>query len=88
MVSHLAYFRYIKGEGEMKEIQFHSFEVINVEMVFPVKDGTKNVEFSMASLQDALTIIKNGHPRGWGIMLEFPNNKDCVALGYNSQNLK
>lgn len=64
VVSHLAYFRYVKGEGEMKEILFQSFEVINVEMVFPARDKSKNAEFPMASLQDALTIIRNGHPQG------------------------
>lgn len=63
MVSHIAYFRYVEGEVEMKEIPFRSFEVVNVEMVSPLKDEPKNAEFWMAYLQDALTIIKNGHPK-------------------------
>lgn len=57
-------------------------------MVCPIREELKNVEFPIASLKDALTIIRNGHPEGWGRMLEFPNNKDCSGLGYNSQNLK
>lgn len=57
-------------------------------MVYLIRDESKNVEFPMASLQDALIIIQNGHPLGWGRMLEFPNNKDRIGLGYNTQNLK
>lgn len=64
MVSHLASFRCVEGKGEMKEISFQSFKVINVEILFPTRDESKNSEFPMASLQDLLTIINNGHPRG------------------------
>lgn len=39
MVSPLTSFRYVEGEGEMKEIQFQSFEIVNVEMVFPVGEN-------------------------------------------------
>lgn len=35
-----------------------------------------------------MTIIRNGHPKGWGRILELLNNKDRFGLGYNSQNLK
>lgn len=38
MVSYLTLFRYVEGEGEMKEIPLQSFEVTNVEMVYPVRD--------------------------------------------------
>lgn len=75
-VSHIASFRYIEGEWEMKEIPFQSFKVINVEMFYPSRDESKNAEFPMASLQDALTIIKNRHAQVRGRMLELPNNKD------------
>lgn len=47
----------------MKEIMFQSVDVINVEMVCLMRDESKNVEFMMTSLQDALTILKNGHPK-------------------------
>lgn len=57
-------------------------------MVFLVRDESKYVEFPMASLKDALNIIRSGHPEGWGIMLELTNNKERLGLGYNSQNLK
>lgn len=67
----------------MKEISFQSFE-----MVGPIGDELKNVEFPMASFKDALTIIRSGHPIGWGRMLELSNNKDRSGLGYNSQDLK
>lgn len=88
LVSHLKSFLYVEGEREIKEIPFQSFEVVNVEMVIPVKDQSKNAEFPMASLKDALTIINDGHPLGCGRMLELPANKDPSGLGYNSQNLK
>lgn len=64
VVSHLASFHYVEEEGEMKEIPFQSFEVINVEMIFPIRDESKNAKFPMAYLQDSLTIINNGHPQG------------------------
>ncbi|XP_050877043.1 uncharacterized protein LOC127080791 [Lathyrus oleraceus] len=88
MVSHLTSFRYVEGEGEMREVPFQSFEVINVEMVCPTKDESKDYESPMESLKDALTIIKDGHPQGWGRLLELPTNKDHTGLGYNSKNLK
>lgn len=88
MVSHLSSFRCIEGEGEWKEIPFKSFEIVNIEMVFPKRNELKNVEFPMASLKDALTVIKSGHPVGWGRMLELPNNNDRTGLGYNTQSLK
>ncbi|XP_050877316.1 uncharacterized protein LOC127081075 [Lathyrus oleraceus] len=88
MVSHLASFRYVEGEGEIREVPFQSFEVINVEMVCPARGESKDAESPMASLKDALTIIKDGHPQGWGRLLELPANKDRTDLGYNSQNLK
>lgn len=42
----------------------------------------------MISLEDVKIVIKNGHPEGWGRVLNLPTNKDCAGLGYNSQNLK
>ncbi|XP_050915899.1 uncharacterized protein LOC127130992 [Lathyrus oleraceus] len=76
------------GEGEIREVPLQSFEVINVEMVCPSRDESKDAESPMASLKDALRIIKDGHPQGWGRLLELPANKDRTGLGYNSQNLK
>lgn len=57
-------------------------------MVGPVGEKMKNVEFRMASLKDALIVIRSGHPEGWGKMLEMPNNKDLSGLRCNSQDLK
>ncbi|XP_050883778.1 uncharacterized protein LOC127086990 [Lathyrus oleraceus] len=71
MVSHLASFRYVEGEREIREVTFQSFEVINAEMVCPAKDKSKDAESPMASLKDALPIIKDGHPQGWGNCLNF-----------------
>lgn len=51
MVRHLTSLRSVEGEREMKEISFQSFEVINIEMVCPVRHELKNAEFLMASLQ-------------------------------------
>lgn len=44
MMSHLASFRYVEGEGELKEIPLQSFEIVNVEMVGHVGE-VKNVEY-------------------------------------------
>lgn len=52
MVSHLASFRYVEGYGEVKEIPFQSFEIVNVEMVGPIGE-VETVEFLMASLKYA-----------------------------------
>ncbi|XP_050908700.1 uncharacterized protein LOC127122404 [Lathyrus oleraceus] len=71
MVSHLASFRYVEGEGEMREIPFQSFEGINVEMVCPAKDESKDAKSPMASLKDSLTIIKDGHPKDGEDCLNF-----------------
>lgn len=59
MVSHLASFRYVEGDGELKEIPFQSFEIVNVEMVFPIIDELKNAEFLMSSLIYALNVIRS-----------------------------
>lgn len=77
-----------RRRGGLKEILFQSFEIVNVEIVFPIRDEVKNVEFSMASLKYALTVIRSGHLLGWGRMMKLPNNKDHTGLGYNTQNLK
>lgn len=53
---------------------------VNVEMVCPIGEELKNVEFPMASLKDALTFIRSGHPVGWGRMLELPNKNDHSGL--------
>ncbi|XP_050875021.1 uncharacterized protein LOC127078622 [Lathyrus oleraceus] len=84
VVSHLTSFQYVEGEGEIREVLFQSFEVINVEMVCPARGESKDAESPMVSLKDALTIIKDGHPQGWGRLLELPANKDRTGLGYNS----
>lgn len=64
MVSHLASFRYVEGGGEVQEIPFQSFEVVNVDIVGPIGE-VKIVEFPMAYLKDAQTVIKNRHAEGW-----------------------
>lgn len=87
MVSHLASFYYREGGDKVQEILFQSFKVINVEMVGPIGE-VKIAEFLMASLKDAQTIIKSGHPEEWGRILELSVNKDRSRLGYNSPDLK
>lgn len=71
VVSHLASSRYVEGEGEMREVPFQSFEAINVEMVCPTKDESKDAESLMASLKDTVTIIKDGHPKDREDCLNF-----------------
>lgn len=63
MVSHLESFCYFEGEGEVHETPFQSFEVVNIEMVAPVREG-KKTELSMVSLEDAKTMIKAGYLEG------------------------
>lgn len=87
MVSHLTLLRYVEGGDEVQEISFQSLEIVNVEMSGSIGE-VKTTEFPMASLKDAQTIIKNGHPEVWGRMLELLVNKDRAGLGYNSQNLR
>lgn len=48
MVSHLAYFHYVEVGGEVQETHYQAFEVVNTEMVPPVKE-IKKVEFHMVS---------------------------------------
>lgn len=61
MVSHLASFRYVEGDGHVDEILFQSFEVVNVEMVAPVMEN-KKVEFPMVSWRDDRIVIERGYP--------------------------
>lgn len=84
MLSHLMYFLYIKVGGEVHETSFQSFEVVNVEMVSPVKE-VKTVEFPMVSWKDGRIVIEAGHPEGWGRVLDLPVNKHLSSLGYHSQ---
>lgn len=65
MVIHLAYFCYIDVGDEVQETSFQSFEVVNMEMVSLVKEVKKG-EFPIISLKDVRTVIKDGHPEGWG----------------------
>lgn len=87
IVSHLASLHYIEVGGEVHETPFQYFEVVNVEMVSPVREE-KKAGFQMISWKDAQTVIKVGYLKGWGRVLELPVNKDHVGLGYHSQNLK
>lgn len=57
MVSDLASFRYMEGRGEVKEIPFQSFEIVNVQMVGPIGE-VNTVIFMMASLKDDQTITR------------------------------
>lgn len=63
IVNHRVSFRYIEGGGEVHETPFQSFEVVNVEMVSPMREENKT-EFPIISLEYAETVIKNGHPEG------------------------
>lgn len=71
----------------MHETPFQSFEVANVEMVAPMREG-KKTKLPMVSLEDVKTVIKAGYSEGWGRVLDFRMNKDCAGLGYHSQNVK
>lgn len=83
VVSHLASFRYLEVEGEIHETPFQAFEVVNMEMTPPVKVAP-DTKLYVASWKDAKTIIQDGHPTGWGRVLDFPVNKDISGLGFRS----
>lgn len=70
MVSHLVSFFYVEGEGEVHETSFQSFEVVNVEMVAPVKEMEK-AQFPMAIWKDVRTAINSGHLRRLGKSIGF-----------------
>lgn len=57
MVSHLAYFLYVEVGGDVNETPLQSFEVVNMEMISPLKEP-KNAEFPMVSWKDSRTVIE------------------------------
>ena len=58
MESHLEKFPIHGRRGDLKEIPFQSFEIVNVEMVGSIGKKLENAEFPMAFLKDALTVIR------------------------------
>lgn len=83
VVSHLASFRYVEVGGEIHETPFQAFEVVNMEMTPPTK-ASPGTKLSMASWKDEKTIIQDGHPTGWGRVLDFLVIKDRSGLGFHS----
>lgn len=84
MVSHLVSYRFFEVGGEVHETSFQSFQVVNMEMVPPVKEP-KNVEFLTVSWKDARTVIETRHPKVWGRVSDLLIDKDCSGFGYHSQ---
>ncbi|XP_050875552.1 uncharacterized protein LOC127079174 [Lathyrus oleraceus] len=81
MVSHLTSFRYIEFEREVHETSFQAFE--EVQMIkTPLSEG-KKPEVSMSLLKDARVVVENGHPKGWGRLLDLPLKFDKLGLGFS-----
>lgn len=83
LVSQISSFWYVEVDGEIHETPFQAFEIANM-LMNPLNGRTsKKFELPMSSLKDAQTIIKAGHPKGWGRILELPVNKNRSGLGYH-----
>ncbi|XP_050908890.1 uncharacterized protein LOC127122628 [Lathyrus oleraceus] len=85
LVSQLSSFRYVEVDGEIHETPFQAFEIANVLMNPLNGRASGKPELPMSSLKDAQTIIKAGHPEGWGRILELPVNKNRSGLGYHPE---
>lgn len=81
MVSHLTSFRYIEVEREVHETPFQAFEAI--QMIKTSRSEDKKPAVSMSSLEDARAVAKNGHPEGWGRVLDLSPKFDKLDLGFN-----
>lgn len=84
MVSHLTSYQYIEVEGEVHETQFQAFEA--VQMIKTSRSKDKRLAVSMSSFKDAIAVVENAHPEGWGHVLDLPFKYDKLGIGFsNSQ---
>ena len=76
-VSHLSSFRYIEADGETLEIPFQSLEIAAV---------SRRKEKSISPWEKMSKLIKGRDTQGWGKLLEIPEKKDRLGLGYKPAN--
>lgn len=81
MVSHLTSFLYIEVEREVHETPFQVFEVVQM-IKTPHFEGRKPA-VSMSSVKDARVVVENGHPEGWGRVLDLPLKFDKLGLSFS-----
>lgn len=48
----------------------------------PHSEGKRHV-VSMSSLKDVRAVVENGHPEGWGRVLDLPLKFDKLGLGFS-----
>lgn len=48
----------------------------------PCSEEKKHV-IPMSSLKDATSVVEDGHPEGWGHVLDLPPNFDKFGLGFS-----
>lgn len=82
MVSHLTSFRYIEVEGEVHDTLFQAFE--GVQMIKTPRSEGKKHAVSMSLLKDAIAVVENGHPEGWGHVLDPPMKFDKIGLSFGN----
>lgn len=81
MVSHLTSFKYIDLDGEVHETPFQAFE--EVKMIKTPRSEDKKPAISMSSVKDARVVVENGHPEGWGRVLDIPPKFDKLGLSFS-----
>lgn len=76
-VSHLSSFIYIEMDGETLEIPFQSLEIAAV---------SRRKEKSISPWEKMSKLIEGRDTQGWGKLLEIPEKKDRLGLGYKPAN--
>ncbi|XP_050916564.1 uncharacterized protein LOC127131691 [Lathyrus oleraceus] len=64
--------------GEEEYMAFKAVQMIKT----PHYEGKRHA-VSMSSLKDAREVVENGHPKGWGHVLDLPLKFDKLGLGLN-----
>jgi len=74
LVSHLSTFSYIGGSSA----EGSSFQGLSA------LGEVKEVETCMASLKDAQRVVRSGKAKGWGQLVQLPENKRKEGLGFSA----
>ena len=89
MVIHLNPFRYVEMDGEFIETPCQNFEEVP-QIVVAAKTTTKTPKVTrpplkMASLKDAITMVKEGGCTIWGQLPDIPYKSNKFGLGFTSE---
>ncbi|KAI5418907.1 hypothetical protein KIW84_043217 [Lathyrus oleraceus] len=71
----------LSAHGEVHGIPFQEFEV--VQMIKTPRSEDKKSVVSLSSLKDARAVVENGHPEGWGRVLDLPPTFDKLDLSFS-----